>query len=376
MAARLRPRTGPNFPIPGCCDAQDRIGIAACSDPKQSTRPAKPRHHASSALSGYRVRIPPSGILGIRPVPEDATFADVISALDMVQDQKAPPARPQNKRFGHRTTRVKCPKDSSRQADAKVVLAVDHVNVTKEWEPWPDAPALFEPIMLLYPPAFDASVAVCAPGGADGSVVVRWPRGTVAIATDGGCIRAFHETGSLAVTCDAVGNASVNAENGCTVVSLCSDGSGFMTCENGSTFKKWDNSASANVPKMIELTMTEKPHRRVPLSRVVSHGDLHKGRAALGVSIDVKARFARIFFDCCGIKCCVAQHGGATILAPDVDLFGRFQSVRTLARESAETSQVKSEAGSMRQPDDVVDSALRAHQDLISKIRSATAALP
>lgn len=377
LAARLRPRSGPNFPTPGCRDADNRIGSAADSDLKQSTRPAKPRQHGSStSTSGYQVRIPSSNIPGIRPVAEDATFADVISALDSLKDQKPPPAQAQKKRFGHRSTRVKYPKDSNHHAEAEVLLTVDPANVRKDRGTWPNAPASFEPIMLLYPPAVAGSVAVCAPGGVDGSVVVRWPRGTVAIATDGGCIRAFHETGLLAVTCDSVGNASVNDDNGRTLVSLCSDGSGFVTCEKGSTFKKWDNSASANVPKIIELTMTGKPHRRVPLPDVASNGELHKSRAALGVSIHVNPRFARIFFDCCGVKCCVAQHGGATMLTPDVDLFGRFQSGTTLARESAHTSQAKVVAGSVQEPDDVVDSALRAHEGLIAKIRSATAALP
>ncbi|KAJ8602994.1 hypothetical protein CTAYLR_001516 [Chrysophaeum taylorii] len=261
------------------------------------------------------------------PVAPDATFADVLEALPAVPVVSSKPRRP-------RRVVVEAPAPPTTRAR------------------WPAA--TFEPVLVNYA---GGVLAACAPG--DGSAVVRWPRGGVAVAADAGCIRAFYENGTLAVLCDAAGNAAVTSVDGRAVLSLSADGGGFT----GDA--AWTDDATApDAPLEFAL-----------------RGSATRAAADMGVRVDVGARFARVFFDHRGIKCCVAQHGELTILPPDTDVFGR-PIAAAAAAAAAKGRRVG--GGRRRRSPDAPSSQLaedgvappQSHADLIDRIRQATASLP
>ena len=53
--------------------------------------------------------------------------------------------------------------------------------------------------------SYKSGKTVAVAGHADGSVVCRWPRGGVSVASDAQCLRCFCKTGQLALVADARG---------------------------------------------------------------------------------------------------------------------------------------------------------------------------
>lgn len=215
-------------------------------------------------------------------------------------------------------------------------------------QPWPDAPTAA--VMRNYA---DGSVAVCAPG--DGSVVVRWPRGQIAVSADAGCLRAFHESGLLAVICDRAGNATVNSVRGRTLLSLRAQGGGFKTDHAGCIEQDWRD--ASNPPGTLELALS-------------SNDD-----APLGVSIDTELHFARVFLDLKGLlKCVVAQNGAVDVLPTDSDLFGHAQQPRPPSVVAVSSSRRHPPRDKRGGP--APRGAAQSHAELIERIRQATAMLP
>ena len=132
-----------------------------------------------------------------------------------------------------------------RRAEPKAEEAAPLFGPRSVSHPWPAPPPTFASVAAAYPGAAKArqGPALHAPGGADGSVVVRWPKGPIAVAVDSGAIRqslgpwggvlslcrgppqqtdeagAFYPTGLLALTSDTLGNVSVNDPTGRVLLS-------------------------------------------------------------------------------------------------------------------------------------------------------------
>ncbi|KAJ1453344.1 hypothetical protein M885DRAFT_524495 [Pelagophyceae sp. CCMP2097] len=219
---------------------------------------------------------------------------------------------------------------------------------------WPAAPASFPTLMLRYD-SQQQLLAVVAVGGTDGSVVLRWPKGSVAVSLDAGSIRAFHESGLLAVTCDAAGNGSVSASSGRLLLSLNADGGGFLTDDDGSIKSEWpayskEDSSKPAKPGLVEFVLPAAD-----------------GEAQLGVAVDTGNHFAVVFFHVQNIKCKVSQSGGVEMLPQVSDIFGR-----PLAPEVVED---RANAAKVLKATQLQRAAPRSHDHLISKIRGSIAGL-
>ena len=241
-------------------------------------------------------------------------------------------------------------------------------------EPWPPAPATFEALFHRYAGAKSGdtgAVAVAAPGGSDGSVVVRWPKGGVAVAADGGCVRAFYESGALAAVSDARGAVSVSAPGGATLLSLRAEGGGFSSSDGGGIDRQWSGGGDAPGLLLIDLPAADKgkPAKGKPGA---------KRAASLGVAVDTKAHFARVYFCHRGVKCCASQHGGVALLPPDSDLYGR-EKTREMKR-AEEDRRAREAAKAMKAHEDALgdlgdEGPAASHADLLSRIRAATEGL-
>ena len=187
----------------------------------------------------------------------------------------------------------------------------------------------FETVLTHYPKPRIASaggaetpLAICAPGGRDGAVTVKWPKGTVAVSSDGGCLRAFYEDGTLAAMFDAAGNGSVNAPamrgaggGGATLLCASAErgGAGFTVGSDGAPDREWGGVGYGGT-EYFELALSEQ----------------------LGVGYDgskpVSAR-AMLYFCHRGVRCAVPQTGGVRMLPVEGDLFGRTDSAAAIANQ-------------------------------------------
>jgi hypothetical protein len=184
-------------------------------------------------------------------------------------------------------------------------------------------------------------------GHADGSVVCRWPRGGVSVASDAQCLRCFYETGQLALVADARGAVAVTRRDGRTVLALHASGGGFRGDDKGSCAEAWASARDApQQPLFIEL-----------------RADPGK-KASLGVIVDAKAHYATAFFCHKNVRVACPQNGGVRQLPPGTDVFGR---ARSLPPPSSRKKQL---------PLDLPPgSPAASHADLLARIRESTTRL-
>ena len=208
---------------------------------------------------------------------------------------------------------------------------------------WPAAPSKF----TTYEAAYKSGKTLAVAGHADGSVVCRWPRGGVSVASDAKCLRCFYETGQLALVADARGAISVTRRDGRTILALHASGGGFRGDDKGSCAEAWASARDApSNPLFIEL-----------------RADPGK-KASLGVVVDAKAHYATAFFCHKNVRVACPQHGGVRQLPPGTDVFGR---ARSLPPPSSKKKQL---------PLDLPPgSPAASHADLLARIRESTTRL-
>lgn len=354
-------------------DAAERAGGA----PKQPRRRRPPDDAAplasarSSRSEGARGSLerPPEP----RPLERDAhaslSLADAVAALDgPTSDMKSSLAA------SRRPAAKRPPRRRQSEGSLPPTAGSERPAAAAPREPWPPAPATFEALFHRYAGAKSGdtgAVAVAAPGGSDGSVVVRWPKGGVAVAADGGCVRAFYESGALAAVSDARGAVSVSAPGGATLLSLRAEGGGFSSTDGGGIDRQWSGGGDAPGLLLIDLPAADKgkPAKGKPGA---------KRAASLGVAVDTKAHFARVYFCHRGVKCCASQHGGVALLPPDSDLYGR-EKTREMKR-AEEDRRAREAAKAMKAHEDALgdlgdEGPAASHADLLSRIRAATEGL-
>ena len=203
----------------------------------------------------------------------------------------------------------------------------------------------------------ETPLAICAPGGRDGAVTVKWPKGTVAVSSDAGCLRAFYEDGTLAAMFDAAGNGSVNAPamrgaggggGGATLLCASAErgGAGFTVGGDGAPDREWGGAGQGGT-EYFELALGDQ----------------------LGVGYDgskpVSAR-AMLYFCHRGVRCAVPQTGGVRMLPVEGDLFGRTDSAAAIADQQRR----KTAAAAKREK-----RPKQTHAEMREAIRNATSDL-
>ena len=208
---------------------------------------------------------------------------------------------------------------------------------------WPTQPSKF----TAYEASYKSGKTIAVAGHADGSVVCRWPRGGVSVASDAQCLRCFYETGQLALVADARGAVAVTRRDGRTVLALHASGGGFRGDDKGSCAEAWASARDApQQPLFIEL-----------------RADPGK-KASLGVIVDAKAHYATAFFCHKNVRVACPQNGGVRQLPPGTDVFGR---ARSLPPPSSRKKQL---------PLDLPPgSPAASHADLLARIRESTTRL-
>ena len=203
----------------------------------------------------------------------------------------------------------------------------------------------------------EGATAIRAPG--DGGVVVRYPKGAIAIASDGGCLRAFHENGSLAVVCDDAGAATVSAPDGKSALSITPKGRGFSADRSGNVQRTWahNDDAPDNIMRFDWGGTTQRGRPRANFSQ------------HLGVTVDPRAHLVEVYFSYRHVKCVVRQQGGLRMLPEATDLFGDTLAPGQVSHDDDEKSTRTNKKKTSR-PERL------SHSELIARIRDSTASLP
>ena len=213
---------------------------------------------------------------------------------------------------------------------------------------------IFETVSVDYE---DGGVAIRAPG--DGSVVVRYPKGGIAIASDSGCLRGFHPGGVLAVVCDSAGAVTVAGPDGSTALSVTPAGAGFVSFQGDD--RHWTTKDHApQTPFTFDWATATKKHPA--LSPKKSRPTTKP--SSLGISVDPRASVVEAYFSHSGIKCVVPQQGGLRLLPEATDLFGQ-----PLSSEDQKAAAIPATS-----PKKAIIPL--SHSELIARIRESTASLP